>query len=54
MEVLAPGMERIASTDLTVEHPGDGYGGPNGHAEGPVWWKDGGYLLFSDITTTGS
>ena len=20
-----------------------------GQAEGPVWWKDGGYLLFSDI-----
>src|SRR6266446_3460952 len=27
----------------------DGFGGPQGPAEGPVWWKEGGYLLFSDI-----
>ena len=49
VEVLAPEMKRIAPTDLTVEHLGEGYGGPNGHAEGPVWWKDSGHLLFSDI-----
>jgi len=24
-------------------------GGPLGPVEGPVWWKEGGYLLFSDI-----
>jgi gluconolactonase len=24
-------------------------GGPLGSVEGPVWWKEGGYLLFSDI-----
>ena len=26
-----------------------GLGGELGPAEGPVWWKEGGYLLFSDI-----
>jgi gluconolactonase len=28
---------------------GAGYGGNLGPAEGPLWWKEGGYLLFSDI-----
>jgi gluconolactonase len=28
---------------------GSGYGGDLGPAEGPLWWKEGGYLLFSDI-----
>ena len=27
----------------------DGFGGDQGPAEGPLWWKEGGYLLFSDI-----
>ena len=27
----------------------DGFGGDLGPAEGPVWWKEGSYLLFSDI-----
>lgn len=26
-----------------------GFGGADGPAEGPLWWKEGGYLLFSDI-----
>src|SRR5204862_7615917 len=26
-----------------------GFGGDLGPAEGPLWWKEGGYLLFSDI-----
>jgi hypothetical protein len=25
------------------------FGGPLGPAEGPLWWKEGGYLLFTDI-----
>ena len=26
-----------------------GFGGPLGPAEGPLWWKEGGFLLFTDI-----
>ena len=49
IESVAPEMERIVSTDEPIEELGDGYGGDQGPAEGPVWWKEGGYLLFSDI-----
>ena len=49
IERLAPEMDRIVSADQTVEELGVGYGGDNGPAEGPVWWKEGRYLLFSDI-----
>src|ERR1700693_1221961 len=27
-------------------------GGPLGPTEGPLWWKEGGYLLFSDINAS--
>lgn len=36
------------SLDQEVEWLGTGYGGGS-VAEGPLWWKEGGYLLFSDI-----
>ncbi len=49
IEKMAAEMDRIVSADQTVEELGSGYGGDQGPAEGPVWWKDGGYLLFSDI-----
>ena len=49
VEKVALGMERIASMDEAIEELGDGYGGDQGPAEGPVWWKEGGFLLFSDI-----
>ena len=49
IEKSAPELERIVSMDQAIEELGDGYGGTNGPAEGPVWWKEGGYLLFSDI-----
>jgi sugar lactone lactonase YvrE len=32
-----------------IQHLADGFGGAQGPAEGPLWWKEGGYLLFSDI-----
>jgi gluconolactonase len=35
--------------DAPVEQLADGFGNDNGPAEGPLWWKEGGYLLFSDI-----
>jgi gluconolactonase len=49
IEKLAPELDKIVSTSDPVEHLADGFGGPFGPAEGPVWWKEGRYLLFSDI-----
>ena len=49
IEQLQPELDRIVSSDQEIEELGSGYGGANGPAEGPVWWKEGGYLLFSDI-----
>jgi len=49
IEQLDPGLERILSSSQTIQELGSGYGGNLGPAEGPLWWKEGGYLLFSDI-----
>ena len=49
IEQHAPELERIVSLDAEIKQLGSGYGGEPGPAEGPVWWKEGGYLLFSDI-----
>jgi len=49
IEQVAPELERIVSTSERIEYLADGYGGAQGPAEGPLWWKEGGYLLFSDI-----
>ena len=32
-----------------IQELADGFGGPQGPAEGPLWWHEGGYLVFSDI-----
>jgi gluconolactonase len=42
-------LEDILSPAEPIQHLADGFGGPQGPAEGPLWWKEGGYLLFSDI-----
>jgi gluconolactonase len=49
IEQFTPELERIVSTSEGIEYLADGYGGAQGPAEGPLWWKEGGYLLFSDI-----
>ena len=49
IEILGEAMTRIASAQQDPEELGSGFGGRNGPAEGPVWWQEGGYLLFSDI-----
>lgn len=49
VEILDESMRRIAPPDREHELLGKGYGGPSGPAEGPVWFHEGGYLLFSDI-----
>ena len=49
VEILDDAMLRIAPPDRSAERLGSGYGGPSGPAEGPVWIREEGYLLFSDI-----
>jgi gluconolactonase len=49
IEKFDPALDNIISTSEPVKELAAGMGGPNGPVEGPVWWKEGGYLLFSDI-----
>src|SRR5262249_28782707 len=49
IEQLAPELEKIISATEPIRALADGFGGPQGPAEGPLWWKEGRYLLFSDI-----
>jgi len=49
IEQFAPELSKIISTDEPILELADGFGGDQGPAEGPLWWKEGGYLLFSDI-----
>ena len=49
VEILDPAMLRIAPADREPEQLGSGYGGAHGPAEGPVWFHEGSFLLFSDI-----
>jgi hypothetical protein len=49
IEQHAPALEHIVSRHQDIEQLASGFGGDIGPAEGPVWWKDGGYLTFSDI-----
>jgi gluconolactonase len=49
IEQLMPELDRILSVSETIHDLADGFGGEHGPAEGPLWWKEGGYLVFSDI-----
>ncbi|HZK88959.1 MAG TPA: SMP-30/gluconolactonase/LRE family protein [Stellaceae bacterium] len=49
IERLDPALDRIIAASEMIHHLADGFGGDQGPAEGPLWWKEGGYLLFSDI-----
>ncbi len=44
-----PALERLISTDQPIVERASGFGGDQGPAEGPVWWQEGNFLLFSDI-----
>jgi gluconolactonase len=48
IEQFAPELDQILSASEPIEQLGTGLGG-GANAEGPVWWKEGGYLLFSSI-----
>jgi gluconolactonase len=49
IEQLDPALDAIIDKSQTIQELASGYGGDLGPAEGPVWWKEGGYLLFNDI-----
>lgn len=49
IEQFAPELDAIISATEPILEIADGFGGERGPAEGPLWWKEGGYLLFSDI-----
>jgi gluconolactonase len=49
IDQFAPELEKIISTSEPIRALADGFGGAQGPAEGPLWWKEGRYLLFSDI-----
>ncbi len=49
IEQLDPALEKIISTSEPIQQLADGFGGVQGPAEGPLWWKENRYLLFSDI-----
>ena len=49
IEQFAPELEKIITPSEPIQTLADGFGGAMGPAEGPLWWKEGSYLLFSDI-----
>jgi gluconolactonase len=49
IERYAPELDNIISISEPIEELASGTGGALGPTEGPVWWKEGGYLLYSDI-----
>ena len=49
IEQMSPELERIVSRDQELEDLTRRYTDPLGPLEGPVWWREGGYLIFSDV-----
>lgn len=49
IEQMSPELANILDPAQPIVELAKGFGGPIGPAEGPVWWKEGGYLLFNDI-----
>ena len=49
IEQFEPELDKIIGTSEPILQLADGVGGDGGPAEGPLWWKEGAYLLFSDI-----
>jgi gluconolactonase len=49
IEQFAPELAQIIDVAQPIQQLASGFGGPHGPAEGPVWWHEGSYLLFSDI-----
>ena len=49
IEQMVPELEKIISPSEPIHDLADGFGGPMGPAEGPLWWRESHHLLFSDI-----
>ena len=49
IEKLDPALDSIIDTTQPIPELASGFGGDLGPAEGPLWWKEGRYLLFNDI-----
>jgi gluconolactonase len=49
IDQYAPELEAIISSSEPIQEIASGTGGTLGPTEGPLWWKEGGYLLYSDI-----
>jgi len=49
IEPLAPELDTIISSAEPIQELAEGFGGPLGPAEGPVWWQEGGYLLLAPL-----
>ena len=45
IEIVSPELERIVSGNQEIEELGNGYT----VAEGPLWWREEGYLLFNEV-----
>jgi gluconolactonase len=48
IDKFAPELDKIIDVSEPILELGTGFGG-GGNTEGPVWWHEGGYLLFSSI-----
>ena len=49
IEKLSAGLDLIVSESEVIQELGNGYGGEEGPAEGPLWWAENEFLIFSDI-----
>jgi gluconolactonase len=49
IDKLDPALDSILDASQPVKDIAEGFGGSLGPAEGTLWWKEGGYLLFNDI-----
>jgi hypothetical protein len=49
IERYAPELDGIISSSEPIQELASGTGGTLGPTEGPLWWKEGGYLLYRDI-----
>lgn len=45
-------LDGIIDASEPIEHLAEGFGGPLGPAEGPLWWHEEGYLLFNDMDSS--
>jgi gluconolactonase len=49
IECFAPELDHIIELSQPIEELAEGLNEPLGATEGLLWWRKGGYLLFSDI-----